>query len=176
MGYSRHPMATTLRELKLWQEAVALAGDVSRAARTAARREIKVLTDRLILAGCAIPEAVADAHGRYDPRDQQQTYRAARRALLVLETDLAIARQSELISAPVLAQLSTRTTAVGRLLSGYLAYLERQIDAADASRAALPPSSPSTSPTSDAGHPPSFAPTSLLDPDAPAAPAVFVEP
>lgn len=132
-------MSTALRDLKLWQEAVALAGDVSRTARAAARREIKVLTDRLILAACAVPEAVAEAHGHYDPHDRQRAYRHARRALLILETDLAVARHAELFSAPVLAQLSGRATTVSRLLSGYLAYLERQIDAAGTSLAPAAP-------------------------------------
>ena len=129
-------MTTALRDLKLWQEAIALAGDVSRTAKAAARREIKVLTDRLILAACAVPEAVAEAHGHYDAHDRQRAYRHARRALLVLETDLAVARSAELFSASVLAQLSGRATSVSRLLSGYLAYLERQIDAAGSTPAA----------------------------------------
>src|SRR5215213_4005942 len=38
-------MATGVKELKLWQEAVALAGEVVRVARTAARRETKAFTD-----------------------------------------------------------------------------------------------------------------------------------
>lgn len=177
-------MSSGLRDLKLWQEAIALAGDVSRAARAAARREIKVLTDRLILAGCAVPEAVADAHGRYEPRDQQRAYRAARRALLVLETDLAIARQAELLSAPVLAQLTGRAAAVGRLLAGYLAFLERQIDAAESTRPpAPPPSAAAAAPTLDGDllaldvTPPGLGSGDRAPAEMPAAPrAVFVEP
>ncbi|HUF26552.1 MAG TPA: four helix bundle protein [Gemmatimonadaceae bacterium] len=131
-------MSTGLRELKLWQESVALAGDVIRTIRPAARREIKALTDRLMLAAMAVAEAIADAHGRYDGRDQQRAYRGARRALLVLETMLAAARHAELLPAPAHAQLSSRMAGVGRLLAGYLSYLERQIAAEDQARAQTP--------------------------------------
>lgn len=129
-------MSSGLRELKLWQEAVALAGEVIRAARQAGRREVSGVTTRLMLAACGVAEAVADAHGRYDPLDQQRAYRAARRALLVLETLIGVARHAELLSAPVTAQLNGRTTAVARLLAGYLAFLERQIAAEEAARPA----------------------------------------
>ena len=129
-------MSGTLRELKLWQEAVALAGDVIRAARAAGRRELRAVVDRLGIAACEVAEAVADAHGRYDARDQQQAYRSARRHLLVLETAIAIARHADILAAPTAAQLNTRAAGVSRLLAGYLAFLERQIDAEESARAA----------------------------------------
>ena len=128
------PMSSGLRELKLWQESVGLAGDVVRIAR-AARRDARQFAERLTAAACAVAEAVADAHGRYDPRDQQRAYRTARRNLLVLETCIAIARQADILSAPLVAQLVTRAGNVSRLLSGYLAFLERQIAAEESVRA-----------------------------------------
>ena len=129
------PMSGGLRDLKLWQEAVALAGDVLRATRSAGRRESRAVTERLGLAACAVAEAVADAHGRYDARDQQGAYRSARRHLLVLETSIAIARHAGIVAAPAAVQLNARATGVARLLAGYLAFLERQIAAEDAARA-----------------------------------------
>ena len=122
-------MATALKELKVWQEAVSLAADVVKAVRTGGRRETKAFTDELMSAAAALASGIADAYGRYVPAEQQASFRDARRALAVLETRLAIARQAELITAATLAQCSTRAATVGRLLAGYLGHLERMLEA-----------------------------------------------
>ena len=119
-------MAGSIRDLKVWQEAVALAAETVRSARQSARRETKVITDQLMLTSLNAAGAIADGYGRYTPAEQRQLYRAAKRELLRLETQLAIGRQSELIPARTYAELSGRTQSVMRLLGGYLVYLERQ--------------------------------------------------
>jgi four helix bundle protein len=120
-------MAATIRDLKVWQEAVALAAETVKSARHGARRETKVVTDQLMLTGLALAGAIADGYARYTAPEQRQLYRAAKRELLRLETQLAIARQAELISAHTFAELTSRIQSVGRLLGGYLVYLERQL-------------------------------------------------
>lgn len=120
-------MAAGLKELKVWQEAVALAGDIVRTLRHGTRRETKVVSDRVMLTALDVASHLADGYGRYTAPEQRQLYRAAKRDLLRLETQLAIARHAELISAAALAELNARIQAVGRLLSGYLVYLDRQL-------------------------------------------------
>lgn len=128
-------MAGSLKDLKVWQEAVGLAADVIRAVRHGNRREIKVVAESVMLTALALAEHVAEGYGRYTAPEQRQLYRAARRDLLRLETQLAIARQADILSAAHLAQLSHRAQLVARLLGGYLVYLDRQLDsAAQASR------------------------------------------
>jgi four helix bundle protein len=128
-------MAGTLKDLKVWQEAVGLAADVIRAVRHTNRREIKVVAESLMLTGLALADHVAEGFGRYSAPEQRQLYRAARRDLLRLETELAVARQADLVSAAHLAQLSHRAQLVARLLGGYLVYLDRQLaDPAKATR------------------------------------------
>jgi four helix bundle protein len=122
-------MSASIRDLKVWQEAVALAADTVKAARQGARRETKVVTDQLMLSALAVAGAIADGYGRYTAPEQRQLYRTAKRELLRLETQLAVARQSELISAQLFASLSGRIQGVSRLLAGYLVYLERQLAA-----------------------------------------------
>lgn len=123
-------MATNnLRDLKVWQEAVGLAAEITRAARQAARRETKVVTDQLMLTALNAASAIADGYGRYTAAEQRQLYRTAKREFLRLETQLAIARQAELLSGPAHAELTTRAQGVMRLLGGYLVYLERQLSA-----------------------------------------------
>ena len=130
----RQPRATTLagmgaslKDLRVWQEAVGLAADVIRAARHANRREIKVVAEALMTTGLAMADHIAEGFGRYSAPEQRQCYRAARRDLLRLETELTIARQADLVSAAHLAQLSHRAELVSRLLGGYLVYLDRQL-------------------------------------------------
>jgi four helix bundle protein len=119
-------MATGVKELKLWQEAVALAGEVLKAARAGSRRETKVFTDRLIQCGVAVATHVAEGYAREEVAEERRLYQQARRALAELETHLAVARHAGVIPAAALAQLSPRATAVGRLLAGYLAFIDRQ--------------------------------------------------
>lgn len=120
-------MAANIRDLKVWQEAVALAAETVKSARQNARRETKVVTDQLMLTALTTASTIADGYGRYTPAEQRQLYRTARRDLLRLETQMSIARQAELMSAGTHADLTTRIQSVSRLLGGYLVYLERQL-------------------------------------------------
>ena len=129
-------MATGVKELKLWQEAVALAGDVLKVARGASRRETKVFTDRLMQCAVAVATHVAEGYGGQDGGEERRLFQQARRALAELETHLAVARHAGVIPAPALAQLSPRTAAVSRLLTGYLSFIDRQRDAEEAGHGA----------------------------------------
>jgi four helix bundle protein len=120
-------MSANIRDLKVWQEAVALGAEVVRQARQGARRETKVVTDGLMVVALAVASTIAEGYGRFTAPEQRQLYRSAKRELLRLETQLAIARQADLISAQAHSDLSNRVQSVSRLLGGYLVYLERQL-------------------------------------------------
>lgn len=120
-------MAGSLKDLKVWQESVGLAADVIRAVRHTNRREIKTVAEALMTTGVSLADHIAEGFGRYSAPEQRQCYRAARRDLLRLETELTIARQADLVSAAHLSQLSHRAQLVARLLGGYLVYLDRQL-------------------------------------------------
>lgn len=130
-------MSASIRDLKVWQEAVALAAETVKAARQNARRETKVVSDQLMLTALGVAGAIADGYGRYTAPEQRQLYRAAKRELLRLETQLAVARQADLFSAQLYAGLTTRIQSVSRLLGGYLVYLERQLTAEPAEKPAV---------------------------------------
>lgn len=121
-------MAATIRDLKVWQEAVALAGEVVRSARQGAKRETKVVSDQLMLTALSAAGTIADGYGRYTPAEQRQLYRSARRDLTRLETLIAVACQADLISSQTHTDLTNRIQSVMRLLGGYLVYLERQLN------------------------------------------------
>ena len=120
-------MSLGLRDLRVWQESVALGADVIRALRQTNRREIKSITEHTMMTAMQTAEHIAEGYGRYAPGEQRQLYRAAKRDLLKLETALAIARQAELLSVAHHAQVTTRIHTLNRLLSGFLVYLDRQL-------------------------------------------------
>jgi four helix bundle protein len=119
-------MGLGLRDLRVWQEAVTLGADVVRALRQTNRPPIKSVVERVMITALTVAEHIAEGYGRYAPGEQRQLYRAAKRDLLRLETDLAIAKQADLLSATQHAELNSRLQTVNRLLSGFLVYLDRQ--------------------------------------------------
>jgi four helix bundle protein len=120
-------MSSGLRELRVWQEAVALAGDVIRSARPTIRRETKVVSDTLMVTALTVGAHIADGFARPSPAEQRESYLSAKRALLRLESELAVARHAELLAPGSYGDLTARSGQVARLLTGYLVYLDRQI-------------------------------------------------
>lgn len=120
-----------------------------RVIRHSARRETKSATDAVILTALAIASHLAEGYGRYTAPEQRQLYRAAKRDLLRLETQLAILRHADLLSIAAHGELLKRTHHVSRLLAGYIVYLERQRTSEDEDTAAQTPPkpAPSTSPS-----------------------------
>ena len=121
------PMSSGLRDLRVWQEAVTLAADVVRAVRPSIRRETKVISDALMTTALSVASHIADGFARPSPSEQRESYLAAKRALLRLESEMAVARQAELVAAASFGDFAARGGQVARLLTGYLVYLDRQI-------------------------------------------------
>ena len=112
----------------MWQEAVALAGDVVRAVRQSTRRETRSFTDQTMQSAVTVASSIAHGYACYAPEEQRLAYSDARRALLDLETRVTIARHAGVLHPQVLTQLTVRLATVSRLLAGYVAYLDRQAE------------------------------------------------
>jgi four helix bundle protein len=97
--------------------------------------------DAITLTALAIATHIAEGYGRYTVPEQRQLYRAAKRDLLRLETQLAILRHADLLSVSAHGDLLKRIHNVARLLAGYIVYLERQraSEEEDAITAKAPP-------------------------------------
>ena len=122
-------MSNGIRELKVWQEAVALAGDVIRAMRQHGRRETRSVSDAIMASALSTACDIADGYGRYTAPEQRTCYLSARRALFRLESQLAAVSRADMLPPATLAALTQRIHSVARLLGGYLVYLERQANA-----------------------------------------------
>ena len=120
-------MSAGVRELRVWQESVALAGDVIRVLRQGMRRETKSVADGIMATALAVGANIADGYARETPPEQREAYLAAKRALLRLETELAVARHADLLPAGSFTELTTRSSQVAKLLTGYIVYLDRQL-------------------------------------------------
>jgi four helix bundle protein len=120
-------MSSGVRELRVWQESVALAGDVIRAVRPGVRRETRAVSDTLMETAIAVAGHIADGYARPTPPEQRESWLAAKRALLRLESHLAVARHADLIPAGSFSELTARSAVASRLLTGYVVYLDRQI-------------------------------------------------
>ena len=118
-------MTGTARETKLWQEAIGLAGDVIRVVRRATRRETKAFTDALMLSASAVASAVAEAPTRPTATEERECYARAKRSLVAVETQLAIARVSGIIPSSVHAQLAARVASLTQRVSNQMNQLER---------------------------------------------------
>lgn len=134
-------MSSGVREFRVWQESVALAGDVIRAARQGMRRETKAVSESLMTTALSVATYIADAYGRATPAEQREAYHQGKRALLRLETELAVSKHADLIPAGSFTELAARAGQVAKLLGGYLAYLDRQLLEAESrgSSAGAPP-------------------------------------
>jgi len=122
-------MAGTARETKVWQEAIGLAGDVIRVVRRATRRETKAFTDALMLSASAAASAIAEAPTRPTPAEERECYARARKSLVAVDTQLAIARNSGIIPASVHAQLSARVAALSQRVSNHMNHVDRHVAA-----------------------------------------------
>lgn len=124
--YRVFEMPTGVKDLKLWQEAVALAGDAVRAGRHHGRKELPWFVDELVATAIATAVSIADGYGRGDALDQQRVFEQARRSLVTFETHLAIGKHAAAFPADVLTGLASRASTVARLLAGFLTFIERQ--------------------------------------------------
>src|SRR5215207_8325567 len=129
---------------KAWQEAVSLAGDVVRAVRPTIRRETKSISDAIMSTAVSVSSHIADGFARPSAGEQRESYLAAKRALLRLESELAVARHAELLAAGTYSELTSRGAQVARLLTGYLVYLDRQITEQESSSPTLGTTTPAT--------------------------------
>jgi four helix bundle protein len=122
-------MASGLRDLRVWQEAVATAAEVVKVSRKAARPETRPLTELVVRCAANLAVTIARAHARETLLAQRDALRPALESAAALETGLAIARHAELLPAPACAELAHRAASVARLLTGYIGYLDRVVEA-----------------------------------------------
>jgi four helix bundle protein len=109
-----------LRDLKVWQKALALAARVIRVSRRFRGPGALVIADQLVRAAASIPANIAEGYGRGPGRDGARFFRIARGSAGELESHLHLARAGGWQSDEEAEALLASTREVRAMLSGLL--------------------------------------------------------
>ena len=110
------------RSLRVWQEAVALAGDVEEVVGTFPA-ERAALAEQMRRAARSVHANIAEGSGRNTKREFARALDVARGSLRELESDVLTLRSLALASAAAVNTIRTRIVHVARMLAGLLRFL-----------------------------------------------------
>jgi four helix bundle protein len=116
-------MATTIasyRDLRVWQEAMALAEDVFRLAARMPRIEGFGLADQMRRSAISIPANIAEGYGRESTGSYVQFLKVARGSLKELETHVLLAQRVGIVDGEKAQPLLSRSENVGKMLNGLI--------------------------------------------------------
>ncbi|QTN19692.1 four helix bundle protein [Brevundimonas sp. AJA228-03] len=110
-------MASSHRDLVVWQKGVDLACDIYRLTRLMPREEAYRISGQIIRASSSIPANLAEGNGRATRRDYAHFVSIARGSAAELETFLIIIGRLELAPKEQVSELLVRTEEIGRMLT-----------------------------------------------------------
>lgn len=117
-------MATSYRDLRVWQHAMRLVTEVYRQTRQFPADERFGLTSQMRRAAVSIPSNIAEGKGRSSDRDRSLFFCHARGSLLELETQIMISRKLDYMSSTQEAQLLGIASELGRMLNALIQSLK----------------------------------------------------
>jgi four helix bundle protein len=113
------------RDLRVWQEAMALAEAVYRSTAQFPREEIFGLTQQMRRAAVSVPANVAEGYGRETTGAYQQFLRFAQGSLKEFETHLLLAGRLGFLSQSNADDLLIRSEAIGKMLRALIRSLDK---------------------------------------------------
>lgn len=108
------------RDLKVWQEACALAVNVYRVSSDFPKPELYGMTSQVRRAAASIPANIAEGKARRSEGDFVRFLRIAAGSLAELETFLELARRLEFATPEALVDLEDQAGEVSRMLYGLI--------------------------------------------------------
>ncbi|HLN85829.1 MAG TPA: four helix bundle protein [Candidatus Limnocylindrales bacterium] len=111
-------MATTYKDLVVWQRAMDLVTEIYRSTEAFPKEEIYGLTSQIRRAAVSVPANIAEGQGRLTPGEFRQFLGYARGSLLELETLIVAAGNLNYLDHDTVTSLSSRTSEVGKILNG----------------------------------------------------------
>jgi four helix bundle protein len=120
-------MGDSYRDLIAWQKAMALVTDVYLLTDRFPRREVYGLSRQIRDASVSVPSNIAEGKGRKTKKDYAQFLYRARGSLLETQTQLEVSRNLGFVPDEHFEVVFGRACEVGRVLSGLIASVERQI-------------------------------------------------
>jgi four helix bundle protein len=113
-------MASSFRDLRVWQDAMKLAFEVYHQTSIFPKHEIYGLAQQMRRAAVSIPSNIAEGKGHHSDREFIRFLLHARGSLLELETQILIAQELQYIGEESVQQLQGLTSRVGRALAGLI--------------------------------------------------------
>jgi four helix bundle protein len=104
------------RDLRVWQEAMALAESVYRVTKLFPKDELFGLTSQARRASASVPANIAEGHGREHTKSFIQSLRIAQGSLKELETHLQLAERIGLVEATSISPLMRQCESLGKML------------------------------------------------------------
>jgi len=113
-------MASSFRDLRVWQDAVRFAVDVYRATGQFPRHEMYRLSQQLRRAAVSVPSNIAEGKGHRSDREFVNFLMHARGSLLEVQTQLTIAQELQYVTGEESRRLLMSSDAIGRSLNGLI--------------------------------------------------------
>lgn len=113
-------MATSFKDLRVWQQAIDLSLGVYRTTESFPKHEVYGLAQQMRRAAVSIASNIAEGKGRWSTKEFRHFLFNARGSLLELETQIVIAGKLEYCTGKQLGELRASASQVGRSLTGLL--------------------------------------------------------
>jgi four helix bundle protein len=120
---------SSYRDLRVWQDAMALAEECYAFTRPFPREEIFGMTAQIHRAAASVAANIAEGHGRENTGSFVQFLRMAQGSLKELETHVILSARVVLASARTADVLFARCETVGRQLRALIRSLQRKVAA-----------------------------------------------
>jgi four helix bundle protein len=120
-------MSDSYRDLIAWQKAMVLVTHVYRVTEEFPRREMYGLTRQVREAAVSVPSNIAEGKGRKTKKDYAQFLYRARGSLLETQTQLEVSCNLEFLARDRFEVIFKQACEVGKVLSGLITSVERQI-------------------------------------------------
>ncbi len=117
-------MASTYRDLKVWQNAIDLAENIYRLTTDFPAYEIYGITSQMRRASISIPSNIAEGWGRRSRKDYGRFVLVAQGSNDELQTQLILASRLKFGDPKLIQQASDLSEEIGRMLTGLHTYLQ----------------------------------------------------
>jgi four helix bundle protein len=113
------------RDLRAWQQAMALVTEIYRITRAFPKEELYGLVSEIRRAAVSSPSNLAEGHGRNSRNEFRQFIGQARGSLSEVETQLEISKNLGYVKANTADALMAQADAVGKMLTGLRSWSEK---------------------------------------------------
>ena len=110
-------------ELEVWKKARAFASDIYLLTGKFPKEETYGLTSQIRRCAVSVPSNIAEGSGRQHAKETVQFLTIARGSLYELETQLYISKDINIISAEQLNNHLNEIETIGKLINGYIRYV-----------------------------------------------------